>query len=101
MSSVGCTSGKRGDRSAEVPGEEQDRAVGLEPGQFLVLARVGVQRLLLRGEGVEERETGLAWDVLVVPLEVELDRDGDLLRLLGQDSTMPFDDDSAVNSERT
>ena len=40
-------SGQRGDRSAEVPGEEADRAVGLEPGQFLVLARVHVQRLLL------------------------------------------------------
>jgi hypothetical protein len=37
-----------------------------------------VQCLLLRGEGVEQRETRLARDVLVVPLHVELDRDGDL-----------------------
>lgn len=41
------TSGRRGDRPAEVPGKEPDRAVGLEPGQLLVLARVHVQRLLL------------------------------------------------------
>ena len=49
-----------------------------------VPARVGVQRLLLRGEGVEQRETGLARHVLVVPLEQELERDGDLCRRLGQ-----------------
>ena len=55
--------------TSEVPGEEPDRAVGLEPGQLLVPARVGVQRLLLRGEGVEQRETLLARDVLVVPLQ--------------------------------
>jgi cell division inhibitor SepF len=38
---------------AEVPGEEPDRAVRLEPGQLLVPARVGVQRLLRRRECVE------------------------------------------------
>ena len=42
---------------AEVPGEEPDRAVRLEPRQLLVGPRVGVQRLLRRGEGVEQRET--------------------------------------------
>lgn len=39
-------------------------------------AGVGVQRRFGRGEGVEQRETRLALDVLVVPLEQELDRDG-------------------------
>ena len=52
-------------------GEEPGRAVGLEPGHVAMPARVGVQRLFLRGEGVEQRETGLAFDVLVVPLEQE------------------------------
>ncbi|WP_186831826.1 hypothetical protein [Streptomyces sp. ISID311] len=33
---------------AMMPGEDPDRAVGLEPGQLHVLARVGVQRLLRR-----------------------------------------------------
>src|SRR4051812_24493941 len=56
----------------QVPGEEPDRAVRLEPGQLLVLARIGVQRLLRGPEGVEQREAGLARDVLVVPLEHEL-----------------------------
>src|ERR1035438_7482018 len=65
-------------------GEEPGRAVGLEPGHVAMPARVGVQRLFLRGEGVEQRETGLAVDVLVVALEQELDRDGDLCRRLGQ-----------------
>ncbi|QZY19948.1 hypothetical protein K7C20_35905 [Streptomyces decoyicus] len=48
------------DVTAEMPGEEPDRAVGLEPGKLLMPARVGVQRLFLRGEGVEQRETGWA-----------------------------------------
>jgi hypothetical protein len=42
-----------------------------------MIARVGVQRLFLRGEGIEQRENRLAVDVLVVPPEQELDRDGD------------------------
>jgi hypothetical protein len=54
-----------------VPGEEADRAVGLETRQLLVRTPVGVQRLLLRGEGVEQREAGLAIDMLVVPLQVD------------------------------
>ncbi|MEU9482568.1 hypothetical protein AB0D83_02685 [Streptomyces decoyicus] len=37
--------------AAEMPGEEPDRTVDLEPGKLLMPARVGVQRLLLRGEG--------------------------------------------------
>lgn len=40
--------------------------------------------VFLRGEGVEQRETGLAFDVLAVPLEQEFDRDSDLCRRLGQ-----------------
>ncbi len=48
---------------------------------------VQVERLFLRGEGVEQRETGLAFDVLVVPLEQEFDRDGDLCSRLGQDGS--------------
>jgi hypothetical protein len=67
-----------------MPGEEPDRAAGFEPGQLFVRARLGVQCLFLRGEGVEQRETGLASDVLVVPLEHELDRYGDLPCCLGQ-----------------
>ena len=52
----------------EMPLEEPRRVFGLEPRHLLMAARVDVQRLLLRGEGVEQRETGLARDVLVVPL---------------------------------
>jgi hypothetical protein len=41
-----------------------------------VAARVGVQRLVRRADGVEQREPRLARHELVVPLQVELDRDG-------------------------
>jgi hypothetical protein len=67
-----------------MPHEEPHGAVDLEPGRVLVAGRVGVQRLLRRGEGVEQGEPGLARDVLVVPLEHELDRYGDLPRRRGQ-----------------
>jgi hypothetical protein len=43
-----------------------------------------VQRRFGRGEGVEQRETGLAFDVLVVPLEQELDRDGYVIGSVAQ-----------------
>jgi pimeloyl-ACP methyl ester carboxylesterase len=52
----------------------QEPVVDSGPANGAVIARVGVQRLLLRGEGVEQREGGLAAGVLVVPREQELDR---------------------------
>jgi len=39
-----------------------------------MIARIGVQRLLPGGEGVEQREGGLPVDLLVVPGQQELDR---------------------------
>lgn len=54
-------------------GEEVGCAVGLESGEVAVSACVGVQRLFLRGEGVEQGETGSAVNVLVVPLEQEFE----------------------------
>ena len=58
---------------------DQERVVDPEPAHIAMIARVGVQRLFLRGEGVEQREGRLAVDVLVIPREQELDRDGDRL----------------------
>lgn len=49
-----------------------------------MIAQVGVQRVFLRGEGAGQRESRLAVDVLVVPGEQELDRDGDPSRRLCQ-----------------
>src|ERR1700737_444499 len=63
---------------------DQEPVVDPEPADVAVIARVGVQRLLLRGEGIEQRESGLAVDVLVVPREQELDRNGDSPRRLDQ-----------------
>jgi hypothetical protein len=65
-----------------MPGKEL--VVDAEPADRAMIARVGVQRLLLRGERVEQCESGLAIDVLVVPLEQELDRNGDPYRRLDQ-----------------
>jgi hypothetical protein len=67
---------------AEMPGQEL--VVDADPADGAMVARVGVQRLFLGGEGVEQRESGLAVDVLVVPREQELDRDGDPPRRLDQ-----------------
>src|SRR5258708_25640490 len=63
---------------------DEELVVEPDPADVAVIGRVGVQRLLLRGEGVEQRESGLAVDVLVVPREQELDRDGDSPRRLDQ-----------------
>jgi hypothetical protein len=52
--------------------------------QLHVLPGVDVQRLLRRRERVEQREPALEWDLLVVPLEVELDGYGDPPRGLDQ-----------------
>jgi hypothetical protein len=60
-----------------MPGKEPNRTVDLEPGHVEMPTGVGVQRFFLRCEGIEQRETGLAIYVLVVPLEQEFDRDGD------------------------
>src|SRR3954453_15915842 len=65
-----------------MPGQEL--LVDPEPAYVAVIARVGVQRRLLRGEGVEQRESGLAVDVLVVPRQQELARAGDPPRRLDQ-----------------
>jgi hypothetical protein len=55
----------------------QDFVVDPDPADSAMVARVGVQRLFHGGEGVEQGESGLAVDVLVVPREQELDRYGD------------------------
>ena len=47
-----------------------------------MVARVGVQHLFRRGAGVEQRESGSAVDVLVVPREQQLDGNGDASRRL-------------------
>src|SRR3954465_1743121 len=62
----------------------QEPVVEPHPADAAMVARVGVQRLFLRGEGVEQRQSGLAVDVLVVPREQELDRNGDPSRRLDQ-----------------
>jgi len=67
-----------------VPLEEPDRRRRLEAGHLHVLPGVDVQRLLRRRERVEQGEAALARDVLVIPLQVELDRDGDPPRGLDQ-----------------
>src|SRR6266480_777179 len=63
---------------------DQERVIDPEPAHIAMIARVGVQRLFLRAEGIEQRESRLAVDVLVVPREQELDRDGDPSRRLDQ-----------------
>lgn len=75
------------DRPAELAGEMPCRAVDFESGDITMSTRVGTQRLLLRREGVNQRETGLALNVLVVPLEQELDRYCDVCCRLGQGFT--------------
>jgi hypothetical protein len=49
-----------------------------------VRAAVGVQRLSVEAKASNKLETGLPFDVLVVPLEQELDRDGDAAGSVGQ-----------------
>ena len=49
----------------EVTGEEALRAVQLESGYARVAARVGVQRLLMGGEGVKQRQTRVARHQLI------------------------------------
>jgi hypothetical protein len=68
------------------PGRDAGPGTGHRPGpaHIAVIAQVGVQRLFLRGEGAGQRESRLAVDVLVVPREQELDRDGDPSRRLCQ-----------------
>jgi hypothetical protein len=58
----------------------------LEGGYARVAAGVGMQGLLAAGEGVEQREARIARHQLVIPLQQELDRDGDPGRRLGQGS---------------
>jgi hypothetical protein len=58
----------------QVPDEEPARAVELEGRDVAMAAGVGVQRLLRRPEGIEQREAAVPLDVLVVPLEQELER---------------------------
>ena len=60
-------------------------------------ARVGVQRLLLRGEGVEQGEAVVARNHLVVPLEHELDRDADPARRLKQGLVARETEDGGTN----
>src|SRR5690242_19185323 len=60
-------------------GEEALPGRALEIRDRDVLARIDVHRLLLRAEGVEERDAVLARRDGVFPLEHELDRDMDRL----------------------
>jgi hypothetical protein len=52
-----------------VPPEETLRALDLEPGHLGVPAGIQVERLLCRAERGEQREAGVEWDELVVPLQ--------------------------------
>ncbi len=63
--------------SAQMPGEEPQRAVHFEQRHIAVLPGIGVQRLLHRGQGVEQRQALLPRHHLVVPLDQELHRHGD------------------------
>src|SRR5690349_21601399 len=63
---------------AEVADEEPSRTVALVVGHRIVPARVGVQRLLLRAEGIEQRYPRRAVVILVVPRDPVLDRDREL-----------------------
>src|ERR1700728_4253295 len=64
--------------TSEVAGEEALGAVDLETRHVHVAPRIGVQRLFRRADGVEQLQARVARHDLVVPLEDELDRDGDL-----------------------
>src|SRR6516225_4183264 len=57
----------------EVAREESLGAVDLEHRHVHVAARIGVQRLLCRADGVEQRQSRVAGHELVIPLEHELD----------------------------
>jgi hypothetical protein len=70
--------------SLQVPGEEPSRAVHLEPRCTAVPTQVGVQRLLLGAERVEQIQDRLPFHPFVVPLHEELQRNGDLPGLLAQ-----------------
>src|SRR4051794_32271013 len=84
----------------EMAREEGDGAVYFEAGDFLVGAGVGVEALLFGGEGVEQCQARLAGDVLVVPLEGELDRDGDLAGEAGQHLVVPEDAEGGRGDSR-
>ncbi|MEV0971360.1 transposase [Microtetraspora glauca] len=75
--------------SAQMPGEEPQRTVGLEGRHIPVLAGIGVQRLLSRGQGVEQCQGLLARHPLIVPLHQELHRDGDPGGALGRRQRRP------------
>src|SRR5215469_3701500 len=62
---------------SQVPGEEALRAVELKRGYVRVQTGIGVERLLRGREGVEERKGRLARNEFVIPLEQELDGNGD------------------------
>jgi hypothetical protein len=66
----------------QAPAEELVPGLSLEPRDTGVPAHVGVQRLLLRAEGVEEVEGHLPVVSLVVPLQQDKQRDSDLPRFL-------------------
>jgi ATP-binding cassette subfamily B protein len=69
---------------AQMPGDESGRVVRLEPRDAGVPAQIGVQRLLLGPEGVEQVQGRLPFHPFVVPLQQELHRNGDLPGLLDQ-----------------
>src|SRR5512142_915426 len=79
-----------------MPGQE--RLVDPDPADAAMVAGVGVQRLLLGAEGVEQGERRPAVDVLVVPREQELDRDGDPSRRL--DQRLVHDEPAAEDGRR-
>ena len=55
--------------------EERLGGIVLEHRHLDMAARVAVEGLLGRADGVEESEAGIAGDQLVVPLQQEEDRD--------------------------
>lgn len=67
-----------------MPGEEPGRVVHLEPRDTGVPAQIGVQRLLPGAGGVEQVQGRLPFRPFVVPLQQELQRNGDLPGRLGQ-----------------
>jgi hypothetical protein len=61
--------------AAEMPDEERLGGVVLEDRHLDVTPRVDVEGLVRRADGIEETETCVAGDQLVVPLKEEQDRD--------------------------
>src|SRR5690348_14671171 len=68
--------------SVQVSGEEPVPGVPLELRNPGMASHVGVQRLLLGTEGVEQIEGHLPVVSFVVPLQQDLQRNGDLPRLV-------------------